>query len=399
MDGVKVLEVATWGVAPVAATILCDWGADVIKVEHPVTGDPVRGVFSRFRGGAGAVDATWEHLNRGKRSIGIDVSTPIGQEVVHRLARDADVFVTSYPTERRRQFRVEIEDIRAVNPRIVYGRVTAYGPRGPDAAKPGHDLHAWWSRSGAGNAMMVTAGSEYAPPPPVGAMGDYATGIMLAGGLAAALFKRDRTGEPSVVDNSLFGAGIWSMAYSIVTDTEYARPVKAGHANALNPVSNTYRTKDGRFIHLSLVQSDRWWDDFCRHIERPELIDDPRYRDFGARARNSRELIALLDALFAERDYEEWVARLQSLRGPWSPVARAAEVRDDEQAIANEYVTQLTASDGSSVTVVSAPVQFDESAPKLERAPELAEHTEEILIEHGYGWEEIAALKESGAIS
>lgn len=400
MDGVRVLEVASWGVAPIAATVLSDWGADVIKVEHPVTGDPVRGVFSRFRQGsdAGPVDVTWEHVNRGKRSVGVDVSTPAGQAIVHHLATQADVFVTSFPTSKRRQFAIEPEDIRAVNPDIIYARVTSFGPRGEDSEKAGHDHNAYWARSGASHAAQVAGNSEYAPPIPVGAMGDYPTGLTLAGGISAALYKRLKTGETSIVDSSLFGVGIWSMAYSIITETEYARPALPGHANAMNPVSNTYRTSDGRFIYLALVQSDRWWDDFCAHIDRPDLIDDERFKDFAARRVNRHELISILDGVFAARPYAEWRRVLKTLKGPWAPVQTASELHDDEQALVNEYLTTIAAGNGTDVTVVSVPIQFDESSPALTRAPEIGEHTELVLMDAGMEWEDIGKHKEAGVI-
>jgi len=400
MEGVRVLEVATWGVAPIAATVLADWGADVIKVEHPITGDPVRGVFSRFRQGsdAGPVDVTWEHVNRGKRSIGVDVTTEAGRSIVHHLAAQADVFVTSFPTTKRQAFEIEIEDIRAVNPQIIYARATTYGPRGEENEKAGHDHNAFWARSGASHAAQIAGASEYAPPIPVGAMGDYPTGLTLAGGISAALFKRLRTGETSVVDSSLFGVGVWAMAYSIITETEYARPARPGHRNAMNPVSNTYRTSDGRFIYLALVQSDRWWGDFCEHIERTDLRDDERFVDFAARRANSRALIEILDEVFANRTYAEWRAQLRTLRGPWAPIQTAAELHTDEQALANDYLTKITAGNGSEVTVVGVPVQFDESAPALTRAPEIGEHTELVLLESGMEWAEISAHKESGVI-
>jgi crotonobetainyl-CoA:carnitine CoA-transferase CaiB-like acyl-CoA transferase len=401
MEGVRVLEVATWGVAPIAATVLGDWGADVIKIEHPVTGDPVRGVFSRFREGssAGPADATWHHVNRGKQSVGVDIATPDGQAIVRRLVASADVFITSFPTDKRKQFSIEVDDVRAINPKIIYGRVTALGPRGPESEKPGHDLNAYWGRSGAAHAAHVVSGSEYAPPQPVGAMGDYTTGLTLAGGLSAALFKRAQTGEPSVVDASLLGTGVWAMAYSIITETKYARPDRAGHHNMVNPVSNTFKTSDGRFIYLALVKSDRWWPDFCRHIERPDLIDDERFSSFDARKDHSEELIRLLDDVFAARTYEEWRAAFATLAGPWAPVQMAPELQQDVQALANEYVTDLDVGDGQHVKVVNVPVQFDESSPSLERAPEVGEHTEMVLLEAGLTWDELADYKERGVIT
>jgi crotonobetainyl-CoA:carnitine CoA-transferase CaiB-like acyl-CoA transferase len=394
MAGVRILECATWGVAPIAATVLTDWGAECIKIEHPVTGDPVRGVFSQGHG-SGRVDVAWEHVNRGKKGIGLDITKPQGQEVLYRLAARCDVFVTSFPQAKRLEFGIDIDRIRAANPKIVYARVTAYGPRGVDADKVGHDLHAYWARSGASWETQRNEAIEYAPVQPFGAFGDYQTGLTLAGGISAALFHRDRTGEAVVVDNSLFAQGVWAMGYAIIISppgTE--RPGGGGHTKAINPTSTIYRTKDGRFVYLSLVQSDRWWPDFCSVLELPHLFDDPRFVDHVSRQANSEALIGILDDVFAARTYDEWLPILDRLKGPWSPVVKPSEVWSDPQVVANDYLSRLTASDGSEVTVVSVPVQFNASSPPLTRAPEHGEHTEQILLDSGFEWDEIQQLKD-----
>jgi crotonobetainyl-CoA:carnitine CoA-transferase CaiB-like acyl-CoA transferase len=399
MAGVRILECATWGVAPIAATVLTDWGADCIKIEHPVTGDPVRGVFARGHGG-GRVDVAWEHVNRGKKGIGLDITKPKGQELLYRLAARCDVFITSFPLARRLQFGIEVDDIRAANPDIIYARVTAYGPRGEDADKVGHDLHAYWARSGASWTVQRNELIEYAPVQPFGAFGDYQTGLTLAGGIATALLHRDRTGEALIVDNSLFAQGVWAMGYAIIISppgTE--RSVAAGHANASNPLAAIYRTKDRRFVYLSLVQSDRWWSNFCELLGLSHLAEDPRFADHLSRQANNQALIAILDDVFESRTYAEWLPILGRLNGPWSPVAAPAEVWTDPQASANEYLSRLTASDGSEVTVVSVPVQFNTSSPPLTRAPEHGEHTEQVLLDAGLEWDELERLKDEFVIN
>ena len=399
MEGVKVLEVATWGVAPLAATVLGDWGADVVKIEDRVGGDPVRGVFSDRLTEVNAFDAPWQHVNRGKRSVAVDLAKPAGQAVVHRLAEASDVFVTNFPRSRLVRFAVDVPDIRRCNPSIVYARASSFGPRGADAEKGGHDINAYWSRAGAAYAAQRVADSEYPPGPPAGAFGDYPTALTLAGGIAAALFQRERHGEPSTVDASLFGVGIWSMAYNLIGETEWQRPEQGGRSFVPNPLVNIYRTRDGRFIQLSMVQADRWWADLCTKIDRPDLLADERFRDFHSRRENRAALIQILDEEFSARTYAEWCVVLERVDGPWAPVAAPSEVHDDPQAIANDYFTEIIGADGrANVTVVSVPVQFDERSPALARAPEHGEHTEAVLLESGLTWDEIAELKRGDAI-
>jgi crotonobetainyl-CoA:carnitine CoA-transferase CaiB-like acyl-CoA transferase len=400
LEGVKVLEVASWTFVPAAGAVLADWGADVLKIEHPVTGDPQRGLISSglVPAGAGGVNYMIEQPNRGKRSVAINIGTDGGRELVYRLAESADVFLTNFLPDARQRLRIDVEDIRARNPDIIYVRGTGQGVRGPDAKKGGYDGASYWARGGVGMAL-TPPGLEW----PIGqrpAFGDVMGGMTIAGGIAAALFRRARTGEASIVDVSLLGLALWNLGPDVVASKLYEKPAMPtfNRSESPNPIVGYYRTKDGRFISLMMLESDRYWTDFCRHIERPDLIDDARFADAGARFQNRRECIALLDEVFASRTYAEWCQRFSTLEGVWAPMQTAREVHDDPQVVANGYLPRLRSPEGTEFALVANPVQFDEAPPTLRPAPEHGQHTEDVLLEAGLTWEEIGENKESGAI-
>ncbi|MFE5476155.1 MULTISPECIES: CaiB/BaiF CoA transferase family protein [Nocardia] len=398
LEGIRVLEVAMYGFVPSAGAVLADWGADVVKVEHAVTGDPQRGLrqIGRMRV-EGDPNPNVEHANRGKRSIGVDMSVPEGRAVIHDLAREADVFLTSFLPQARTKFGIDVDDIRAVNPKIVYARGSALGPRGAESDKGGFDMTAFWCR-GSVAATITPPGTEGMVSPPGPAFGDTISGTNLAGGIAAALLKRERTGEPSVVDVSLLGSGLWAMGHTIALSAHLGEPMVApvpgAHGAPTNPLSGLYVTADGRYLSLVMLQPVKFWADVCRHIDRPELATDPRFGTSADIAANTQEAVAILREAFASRTLAEWTERLGTLSGPWAPVQDSLQVGSDPQIRANEYLIRA-----GELELVANPVQFDVTAPELAPGPEFAAQTEEILLGLGLDWERVIALKTAGAIT
>ncbi len=403
LEGVRVLEVAMWGFVPSGAGVLADWGADVVKVEHAVTGDPQRGLrqMGAFKV-EGKPNAAFDHPNRGKRSIGLDLSKPEGLDVLYQLVKTSDVFITSLRAGALRRLKIDVDDLRAQNPAIIYGRGTAFGTRGPDAEAGGFDMTAFWCRASTA-ASLTPSDIEGVVPPPAPAYGDTISGTNLAGGIAAALFKRERTGEPSVVDVSLLGSGLWSMGMAV--DMALASgsawitgPSGAGVAPT-NPLSGLYRTSDGRYITLVMLQPSRYWADFCQHLDRADLVDDPRFATTESIAEHGAEAAALISEAFATRTLAEWTERFATLDGAWAPVQDTLEATRDAQVRANGYIVEVAVEGEDGFDLVSSPVQFDDVALELGPSPEFAQHTEEVLLELGLDWDRIAALKDAGAVA
>lgn len=400
LAGIRVIEVAGWMFIPSGGTVLVDWGADVIKVE-PITGDPQRGLVSSglLPGGAGGVNFMIEQPNRGKRSIGIDISTPEGHEALMKLVETADVFVTSYLPQVRRKLRIDVEDLRARNPDIIVARGTGQGPKGPDAEKGGFDGATFWAR-GAVASVMPEREDGLPPGQPAPAFGDVMGGLAMAGAIAAALVKRERTGEPSIVDVSLLATAMWQISPMVVASKLFGltRLPTVDRRTAFNPGVNTYRTADDRYISLIMLQADKYWSEFARRLSRPELVTDERFADSGARAQNAAACIAILDEAFASKTLEEWREVLDGFEGVWAPFQTLDELYADPQVIANGYLPSMTAANGQEVQLVASPAQFDEQGVQVTRAPEHGEHTEAILLDAGYDWDDLVALKASGAI-
>jgi crotonobetainyl-CoA:carnitine CoA-transferase CaiB-like acyl-CoA transferase len=340
----------------------------------------------------------WELSNRGKRSIGVNLQTPQGKALLDRLLVDADVFLTSFLPKARRSLGIDEASIRAINDRIVYAVGSGQGQRGPDANDGGFDQTSFWYRAGIATGLVDPG--AFPPGLPGAGFGDVISGMSLAGGIAAALFRRERTGEAQAVESSLLSTGLWAnqgnvTAYS-VTGEEFRFPDRH---NAMNPLVNTYRTADDRYIGLCVIQSQKHWDEFCIAVGRPDLIDDARFLDQDVRADNRGELVSVLDEVFAGHDLRYWEVALSKQGGQWATIALSTEVATDPQVVANGFVQRVDYGSGRSLEIVPAPVQFNGAPHVVRPAPELGGNTEEVLLDSGVSWDDIVALKDAGVIS
>jgi crotonobetainyl-CoA:carnitine CoA-transferase CaiB-like acyl-CoA transferase len=398
LDGVRVIDLTMWAFVPSAGGVLAHWGADVIKIEGPRSPDPMRLLGGTLDPG----DASWyfKHYSRGKRAITLDLKSERGRDVLYRLVETADVFLTSYLPKTRKALKFDIDDIRAVNPSIVYARGTGQGPRGPEAERGGYDGATWWCRGTLAESTMRVTGIDW-PSGMVG-HGDGMSGMTLAGGICAALLKRERTGETSVVDGSLLGTAVWFNGPVLIstglgrdqTWDQVAAPRQSRPAT-----QNTYRTKDGRFLILSMLGDHQdEWEDMVDHLGRPELKTDPRFLTAESRQANCAEAVAIFDEVFDSKTFEEWRAILITTKGVWSPIQHPEEIFDDPQTTANGFLRPVDYPTGT-VRLPIPPVLFDEEGGDPPPAPDFGQHTDEILQEIGLDGDQVQELRTLGVIA
>ena len=397
--GVRVVELAQFVFVPGAGALLADHGAEVIHVEPPGRGDPYRTLQIADGRITKSANLAMEQNNRGKKSVAIDLKSREGREVFLRLIESADVFVTSLRPKAIEALDLGVAALRARNPRLIYVRGNGVGFQGAEADKAGYDASAFWARAGFAHVLNPPEAKEPLRPRP--ALGDHAGSVGVAFGIASALFRRANTGEPSVVETSLLGMGMWILSADIVlshvrSDTQ----MSAINNENRFPLVRPYRTRDGRFIQLMFLDPDRYWAPLCRLVGRANLIADPRFADAQLRLENGAALAAELAAALAERDWEAWRPLFEAWDAPWELVQTVSEVGRDPQAIANGYVFDVAVSDGTPVRLVSGPVGFDGRTAPAEprRAPLLGEHTDEILNGLGLSSDEIARLKSAAAV-
>ena len=403
MEGVRILEVAQFTFVPAAGAILSDWGADVIKIEHPIRGDTQRG-FVNVAGRKSNPNrfTLMEHPNRGKRSVGLDVSTPEGQELLYKIAKTADVFLTNYLPAARQKNKFDVEHIRAVNPNIIYARGSAYGDKGPEREVGGFDGTAFWVRSGIGLAM-----TPQDSPRPLGqsipAFGDSIGAMNIAGGISAALYHRERTGQAVELDVSLLSTAWWAagagIAQEIEADASFRSQPRAGGSPG-NPFLGSFTTEDGGTISFCILTPGPYIRDTFAHLGVPEAADDPRFSTAEALMENWADASGVITAAFNKRPFAYWRQHLKTMKGQWAPYQTFLDLASDEQALANDMIVEVEAIDGGPpIKLVRPPVQFDHAPVTTTRMPQASEHTETFLMEMGVEWPEIEALKSKHVIA
>jgi crotonobetainyl-CoA:carnitine CoA-transferase CaiB-like acyl-CoA transferase len=396
-DGIRVLDVGSFVFGPAAATVMADFGADVIKVEPPATGDPYRYLHQMPPLPAFEEDYCWLLTSRGKRSVALDLKDPEAREILLRLVESADVLVTNYPVRVLESLRLRYEDLKERNPRLVFAHATGFGHEGPEAHKPGYDATAWWARTGLQDLVRPKGG---VPAISVPGMGDHPSAMALFGAIMMGLYRRERTGEGSCVRSSLLANGCWSNSVYLQAMLCGAEPY--GHVDISRPgnaVVNQYETRDGRWLLLALVQEDKLWPRLCAAVERPELADDERFRAKPERRANAQALYDVLAPIFRSRDFAEWRKRLDDQQITFGHVATTEELEHDPQLEAAGIHVQTEDSKGRAVRTITSPIEVDGS-PKVapRRAPSIGEHTDEVLGALGFAASELAALRERGAI-
>jgi len=401
LEGVKVVDMGHVVAVPAACAMMADWGADVIKVE-PLAGEMLRGhkrylgvdVVTRFDGGE--VQWSIELLNRNKKGLALDLKQESGRDILYRLVKKTDVFATNYELSSVKRLNVDYASLSQVNPDLIYALLTGYGTVGPDKDERGFDYSAAWARSGA-QYLIGEPGSG--PPPQRGGMMDRVTAAHIAAGVMAALFHKEKTGKGQELEFSLYHTGVWTLASDIQCALMGAALPKHDRIAANNPIWNTYRTKDDRWIWLSMLQSDQSWPDFCRAIERPELENDTRFNNMETREQNRKELVRLLDEVFATRTIGEWQTCLKEHNCIYSRIQSPSEVTADPQAVVNDFFAEIDHPIGGKMKVVNTPVKFLQNPSSVRTAaPQAGQHTEEILLDLGYTWGDIAGFKDQRVI-
>jgi crotonobetainyl-CoA:carnitine CoA-transferase CaiB-like acyl-CoA transferase len=406
MQGVRVLEVAQFTYVPAAGAVLADWGAEVIKIEHAEKGDAQRGLVKALGHDVISKGSSFapimEGPNRGKRSLGLSLGSPESKDVLHELVRRSDVFLTNFLPSARKRLGIDVDDIRAINPDIIYASGTGFGPAGPEADKGGYDGTAFWARGG--NADSSTPPSaELLTNMPAGAYGDSIGGMTIAGGIAAALFARANTGEPSVVDVSLLGVAAWAIQLNVNLALQAGRPLPKfeprRNGAPTNPLTGNYIASDGRWINLCMLQPGRYWPEFCRTVGRPELIDDERFDTVEKLMANARQAGEIVAEIIVSRTKDEWVEAFRDMEGQWAVVQNTWELGNDPALKANGQIADVVDAEGNPQKLVANAVQFDRTPATLTRAPQFAEHTDEILRELGLTDEQMLNLKIAGAVT
>ena len=396
LEGVKVLEMGHVVAVPAAAATMADWGADVLKVE-PLTGDMLRGLNRVVVVDGESTNVDWgiQLLNRNKKGLAVNLKTESGKEILYKLVKAADVFMSNYELSTLKNLKMDYATLGQLNPGLVYAILTGYGTVGPERNERGFDYSAAWARSGA-QYIMGEPGSI--PAPQRGGMMDRVVGAHIVAGVSASLLHREKTGRGQMIEFSLYHTGVWTLATDIEASLVGQPLPKHDRIRAGNPLWNSYRTKDDRWFWMAMLQPDLSWHDFCQAISRPELEDEPRFNSIEARRENGEELIRIIDEILVTKTMKQWERIFRKNNIIYGRVATPLEVTTDPQALANGFFADVH-HPAVDMKVVTTPVKFCQDPASVRMpAPEVGQHTEETLLELGYSWEDIARLKEEEVI-
>jgi crotonobetainyl-CoA:carnitine CoA-transferase CaiB-like acyl-CoA transferase len=392
LEGIRVLDMTIWQQGTYSTAMLADLGADVIKIEGPSSPDPGRGLTLE---GRTVNNAYFQSHNRSKRAICLDLNKEEGRSVLYKLAEEADVFVSNMRLRALKKLGADYESLSHINPQIIYGRASGYGPNGPDAHVGSMDIMA----QARGGIMSVTGDPDGWPKPVGVPFADHVGAITMAFGLMVALFHRERTGEGQQVDASLLAGQLCIQSFNITgslfnNNTVPPRRPRAG----FSPTWNVYKASDGKYFVIGMSQQ-RYWPGICQITNNPQWLEDERYSSVGKRVEHREELFADLDAVFATKAADEWVQLFSEADLLAARVYDYSEVASDPQNLANGYIAEVEQADGPPVKMVGLPVVFSKTPGKIRNlAPEIGQHTEEVMLEAGYSWEQIEALRATGAV-
>ncbi|MBM4764575.1 CaiB/BaiF CoA-transferase family protein [Bacillus sp. B15-48] len=395
LKGVKVVELSTYAAAPAAARILADWGAEVIKIEGPAP-DPIRG-YSVSMGMPNTREESPIHQfeNANKKGIALNLKSPAGMEALHKLIESADVFISNTRLQSLTKLGLDYETLHAKYPKLVWAHVSGLGSEGPEASKPGFDITAFWSRSG---ALLDVTQPGYAPNNSPSGAGDHTLSLGLAAGILGALFKQRNTGEGERVSVSLLGTATWAYAMMVLS-TQYGDEYPKSRTEPNHPLMSSYRCKDGEWFMLTVIEYGRFYETVCKVLGLEHLIDDARYNTLEEVKKRRPEMVKMMDDAFASQDLQYWVDQFTANDVPCERIRHFADVHKDPQGWANGNLTKFKFESGRETVIPCSPIQFSTNvAPPCERAPHFGEHNAEVLSALGYTDAEIEEMFNSGAI-
>lgn len=400
LKGIKVVDLTTWAMAPVCAATLGDWGAEVIKIEDPKTGDSFRWFLMAVGIDDSKVPVSLFGLNnRNKRGMAIDLKQPEGRDIAHKLVEDADIFVSNLPAESLQKLDLDYSRLSAINPRIIYAHASGFGHKGPDVSKPGFDATAYWARSG------LMAGLAVDGQPPVSqqyaGIGDQISGLVFFGGVLLALYNREKTGQGQQVDLSLLGVGTWVTSCPIQFFLSIGEePPRLPRDQTRNPLICYYKTKDDKWLYIVCLPDEPYWSPLCKTIGLEDLEHDPRFSTRDKRLENNMELIAVLDEVMMTKTRDEWGKLLDKHGIIWTLIPSSfEEVTKDPQVLANDHIVEVEHQSFGPTKIVTTPIRLNKETPQIKKlAPEIGQHNEEILLELNYTWDDIIKLKDNGVI-